>query len=772
MHKQPSEEVQRHFKEVVSHFIDEDIDVRNRQIRSWRRLKLFWEGFHRTWYSEVAHDWRIWDEETQGDDTQQAYYDRPINVFRAYLESIIAALSVTVPPVTCYPDDAENTLDLQTAKAGDKIATLLYRHNDVPLLWLHSLFIFCTEGMVGCYTYPKSDEKYGTYEKKEYDEIEEEHEYARCPQCGYNLSDEITNSPEAAQFTEKLEQNQDKFMPDDSDIPVQDYIAENGTTDFCPACAQQIIPILGKETLVVTRLVGITNEPKTRVCMEAYGGLNIKVPVYARKQSECPYLFYSYETHYANAIEEFKDLDAEALRKQISGAKGGPRDPYQEEWARLSPQYDGVYPTNVVTVRHCWLRPAAFNVLDEDTADELKKKYPNGCKISYVNDLFAGVCNEALDDCWTLTYNPMSDYIHFDPLGLLLVSVQELTNDIISLTTQTIEHGIGQVFVDPETLNFDAYRQLEATPGGVYEAKPKSGKALGESFYEAKTATLSGEVLPFFNQVQNLGQMVSGALPSLFGGQLEGSGTASEYSMSRAQALQRLQNVWKMLTLWWKNIFGKAIPTFIKEMKDDERNVERTADGNFINVFIRKAELEGKLGKIELEANENLPITWNQRKDVIMQLLQAGIPEVLQILGAPENLPIIREAIGLDDFFVPGEDAREAAYESIKLLLQSEPFPDPMMGQEMPSLEIDPDFDDLDIIFEIVRKFANSEHGRQTKMENPAGYKNVLLWGRQAKMLGSMQAMQPGMASGPDAEQPTEDTEAPIKGEENVPTAE
>ena len=42
----------------------------------------------------------------------------------------------------------------------------------------------------------------------------------------------------------------------------------------------------------------------------------------------------------------------------------------------------------------------------------------------------------------------------------------------------------------------------------------------------------------------------------------------------------------------------------------------------FVNVFIRRAELEGKIGTIELEANENLPITWNQQKDAIMELFQ------------------------------------------------------------------------------------------------------------------------------------------------------
>lgn len=786
----PEDDIQRLLKEVVDHFDKEDMAVRERQIRTWRRLKLFWEGFQKAWYSEVAHDWRIWDDVANGEDTDQSYYDKPINVFRAYLESIIAALSVTVPPIKCFPDDADSTLDLSTARAGDKIAQLVYRHNDVPLLWLHALFIYCTEGMVACYSYPKSDEKYGTYEKRNTENIEEEHQYTRCPNCGFEISDEMI-PPEMQGQVDALEAkanlNRDKYAPDDSDIEIQDEL-QNSEADLCPACLMMIAPELQRETLVVTRLIGVTQEPKTRICLEAYGGLYVKVANYAQRQADTPYLIYAYETHYALAIERYAHLHGKnALTAKKIASATGPRDPY-EQWGRLSPQYQGEYPINTVTIRNCWLRPAAFNILGaKEDVDKLKKLYPNGAKVVLVNDEFAEACNEALDDCWTLTHNPLSDYIHHDPLGLLLVSIQEITNDLISLILQTIEHGIGQTFADPGVLNFNAYRQMESTPGGIYEATPKSGKSIGDAFHEVKTATLSPEVMPFAQNIQTLAQLVSGALPSLFGGAVAGGGTASEYSMSRAQALQRLQNTWKMLTTWWKQIFGKAIPMFIQETHEDERDVQRNKDGSFINVFIRKAEMEGKIGKVELEANENLPMTWSQQKDIIMTLLQSANPEILAILGAPENLPVIREAIGLTDFYVPGESDVEATYDDIKLLVNSEPMPnpmhnpmDPMSGPpEMPSVEVDPEFTNLEVAFEIVRKWIRSEAGRMAKVDNEPGYRNVLLYGRMLQMFQQQQMMQQMQMQGSQqengaapGEKPNKKSgkEAPITGEENVAT--
>lgn len=721
--------IEKCLKVVADHFDQEDRSVRERQLRDWRRLKLMWEGFTRVWYSEVAHDWRIWDESSE-ENNDQEFYDKPINVFRAYLESIIAALSITVPGIKCYPDDAENPLDSVTAKAGDKISLLVYRHNNVPLLWLHALYVIATEGMVACYSYPREDEKYGTYDVPKYEEQTEE--AFVCPVCQQRLPDDVL----AGQIS-------DQFMPGDEDVLLDNVIEEQGPT--CPECAAILDPNLQKSTLIVTRQVGTTKHPKSRMCMEVYGGLYVKIPNYAMKQEDIPYLMFSYETHYSNVIDRYPDLRSKFSPSGKSGlVAGGMYDPY-EQWARLSPQYRGEYPTNNVTVRNCWLRPSSFDVLNDEDAKFLRERFPDGAKVVLINDMYADSENECLDDCWTLMHDPMSDYLHKRPMGSLLVNVQEITSDIIALALQTIEHGISQTFADPAVLDFEAYGQTEVLPGGVYPATAKSGKALGEGFFETRTAVLSQEVLPFFQQIQTLGQMASGALPSLFGGQLDGSKTASEYSMSRAQALQRLQNNWKMMLMWWKDIFGKIIPMYVKEIKEDERQVEQDDQGQFINVFVRVADLQGKIGRVELEANENLPLTWTQRKDVYMKLLENQNPMILDALLAPENIKNLAEAIGLDDFYIPGSDSREKQYEEIKILVNSTPIPQPPDEMEMlavaeqggdpsmlpptevPSVDIDFDLDNHQIESEICKTYLTSSAGRLLKQENPEGYKNVLL---------------------------------------------
>jgi hypothetical protein len=739
-----SEDIKTCLKNLTDHFYMEDKAVRERQIRTWRRLKLYWDGFTRIWFSETAHDWRVWDF-TQTDDvySDSYYYDKTANIFKAYLESIIAALSINIPSVRCIPDDADNPLDVMTAKGGNRIAELLYKHNNASMLWLHALYIYCTEGLIAAYTYPKEDRAYGTTKMPQYEEYETEG-YA-CSFCGTQLSDELFSEREV-----------NEYMPDTDDVMLHDAIENDGEI-VCPECAEIIDPNLQKTKLVVERQVGVTDNPKTRQCVEIYGGLYVKVPNYAMRQADIPYLMFCYETHYSNALEMYPHLREKLIGPNKSApGNSGIYDPY-ERWGRLSTQYYGEYPVNNVTVRNCWYRPSSYHTLgDEDKIKELKSKYPDGVKVVFVDECFAHACNESLDDCWTLSYNPLSDYLHHDPLGSLLTSIQDLVNDLISLIIQSIEHGIPQTAVDPAVVDLNAYRQMEITPGGLFPTKNvPANKNISESFYTFTASSLSEQVLPALQQFQQLGQLASGALPSLFGGIAEaGSKTASEYSMSRAQALQRLQNSWKSLSIFWKDTFAKSILSYIKEMSTDERLVEKDKQGNYINTFIRKAEMQGKIGEVELESSENLPVSWAQVKDVIMKIMEMNNPEILQALFDPENIPYVKEALGLNQFKLPGEDSRQKQYEEIQQLLNSEPIelpPPPevamaamQMGmpppppQEVPSVEVDVELDEHPIEAEICRKFLISEQGRLAKIKNDKGYYNVLL-----HFKAHMQAMMP-----------------------------
>lgn len=749
------EEVADDLKFIVKHFDREDRTTRERQIRHWRRLKLYWNSFSQVYWSEVAHDYKVYNRDTTSMDTDQDYYDRPVNVFKAFLETIIAALSIQIPAINCVPDDATNPLDLSTARGGEKIAELVYKHNNVMFLWLQALYIYCTEGMMACRCYSKADKEFGEYEKEKIENVEEE-AYV-CPVCLARVPDIYFSMNEI-----------NEFSPDDDDAVLHNILDTEGPT--CLECGTMLDPELQKSKLIVPRIVGTTKEPKSRVCLEVYGGLYVKVANYAKTQGGTPYLIFAHETHYSMALECYPDLKNKLPHGGWSNI--GISDPY-EQYGRLNTQYRGEFPSENVTIKETWLRPAAFNILPEDKIKKFKKLFPDGVCVAMADDIVAEYYNASLDDEWTLTRNPMSDFMVHEPLGELLTNIQDITNDLISLTLQTIEHGIAQTWADPAIVSFNGQRQIEAMPGTLTPTKPVPGsRNISDSFHTTSTASLSAEVFNFYQIIQQLGQFVSGALPSLFGGaQGQGSsGTASEYAMAKGMALQRLQTPWRMMTIWWKEIFGKVIPLYIKNMVDDEKFVEKDDMGNFINVFIRKAELDGTIGSIELEADEKLPITDEQQADIIMQLMNLNNDEIVQALMDPENLPYIAKIIKIPSFRIPGEEDRQKQYEEINELINSTPIPpspeEMMMAQttgqpieDQPSVPIDPDVDNHQIEATICRSWLIGPAGRLAKVENPSGYQNVLLHMKAHLQIVQQQMLQQALMQ----QQQTSDKKAPNK---------
>src|SRR3990170_1707324 len=84
------EDKRKELRLICEHFDNEDKSVRERQIRTWKRLKFYWEGLNNLYWNEVAHDWRVIDLGMLNDDSYQDYYDKRVNVFKAYLESSLS----------------------------------------------------------------------------------------------------------------------------------------------------------------------------------------------------------------------------------------------------------------------------------------------------------------------------------------------------------------------------------------------------------------------------------------------------------------------------------------------------------------------------------------------------------------------------------------------------------------------------------------------------------------------------------------------------------
>jgi len=666
--------------ELSKEYDKEDRQERDNNRPLWMKLESYFEGVQRIYWDQVARDYRSLDA-TPGNQTMR-HYDKIINIYRAHGESIIAALSVKTPSAIFYPNDADVEADITTAKVCIKIKQEIERHNEAIMLLIRILVILWNQGTVAAYIYNRRNSKFGTYTTPVHgDKAVINTVLLNCPECGNNI-DEIVSKNEKAKIPEEAK--------------------------TCPVCGYHGIPIQDEYNEEVADIIGAKLQPKSRTQIEVYSPLFVYLPFYARKQEHIPYLRLKFEQHYSALKNLYPKLKKKGFTSKIDAQNA------EERGINI-----GVNHSNLSTVECLWIRPWGYDLLDgkDDEIKRLRKKYPDGVYAIIIDDQLVEINNEALDDHWAISANPLSTYIHGQPLGKPLAPIQDLENEIVDLQIETFEHSIPETFARGDVLDFNKYSQSKAAPGMIYPAMtPADGASIGDSFHTLKTATLSEEADLFHRKLDDKGQFVSGSFPSIYGGPAtSGSKTAREYTESRAMALQRLSIPWNTLKNLWADIMSKAVPLAIHAMREtgeNEKIVEKGKTG-FINTWIRQEDLDGKIGRVEADVEEDLPQSAGQLKDLIIQLLGLKDDYISEAMYHPQNLPLITKALGAPDFYIPNADDRDKQYQEFVDLLNGIP------------VEVDPEIDDNEVEAEVCRTFLVSATGLMLKKSNPEGRKMI-----------------------------------------------
>lgn len=644
-----SEEIKGALQDLLKEAREEDRFVRDNQLRTWKRLEYYWNNILDIFLDPVSRDWRVpdWDQLEEDGEIPP----RLINIYRPLGEAVVAALSVTIPSIVYHPDDADNPDDQETAKAYRSINGLISSHDDDSMLFLRVLMIMFNQGTVFAYNYYHTDPKFGTFQKNRVELKDISTFQAHCPECGDPLDAGVEGNQEQSYQCQTCGYN----GPAETSISSESF----------------------------PQIVGFDNTPKGTVKREIYSGLNVKVPAYAKDQDNCGYLLLEFAQSAAMLRAIFKDveggLDIEAKY-----------DNSFESFSKLPIQYLGEQPQNAANVACLWLRPWQFYQLGNNKVtivNELLKQYPDGCYCIFINDIPMEAHSENMDDHWTISDNPLGSFIYARPLGENLSTVQDIRGQLVEIELQTAEYGIPETFADSKVLDFEKYGAGRAQPGMVTPVKPRAGKSISDAFHTTKSAILSQEIDPLRQHIDQDAQLVSGAFPSVYGGVASGgSKTAAEYSQSKAMALQRLNTTWKITCWFWCKLQSKSAVEYanaLKELNRDENFTKLEGNGNFVNVWVKRASLNGKVGKVEPEASEQLPQSWAQKKDLIFQLMTTGIPEVLAVLTHPQNAGLIKSTLGLNELFIPGEDNSIRQYKEFQLLSQGIQVPtNPLVDDE------------------------------------------------------------------------------------------
>lgn len=682
---------------VIEKLEREEQPAREIYLRMLKRLDHMWRNRHFVIWDDEAKDFRT-PQEVESiysdlDINEPDITPKAVNVYRSYGEAVIAALGSSVPRLAFFPGDADLHIDQTAARAHQKVADLIADRNKAPLLMLQALFILWNQGPVFSYNECVEDSKFGTIRKDVYETQKVTKEHSVCPDCG-------------------------------SEVPPSDEMMSTQ----CEVCGSDVFPEIENYEDIEQVKVGEESIPKTSEVIQAFGAMNVKVPMWITNISQTPYLTLETEEH-ESFVKALYHTEDDPIASGESSADTTDKD------TRSNVVYGGANPTSVKTVQRTWLRSWAFFDLQDEDRDLLLQRYPDGVYFVRVDEKIKEVLSDKLDDHWSVVRNPLSTHVHFDPLGQVALHIQEITNELLNLTLEAIEYGIPETFYEADAIDAEAYKNQEARPGAKFPAKARNGMGLDSQFYTLKGATVSQEMDVFARRVEQLGQFVTGAFPSIWGGAMQGGGgTKGEYEQSRAMALQRLTTHWTALKFWWAETMEKATKSFVANMRSDEKFTKKMGD-SYTSILIRQEELMGQVGKVEPELGESFPISWAQQRDVLFELIKLNNDEILQIIGHTENMAMVRSLIGLPELYVPGDDDRNKQLSEIARLITQQP-----VGEGQPSIPVDPEIDNHVIESETCAAWLKSPVGQDAKDNLPAAYENVRLHYVQHQQVLSQQA--------------------------------
>lgn len=699
-------------KTLLERCEQEDSAVHLANIRKIKKLELYFNNIVDLFWDDSIGEYVIpdWEEKES-----EGVPPRIINRYRPHAESIIAALSVGVPAVTFYPADADNADDIDIAENYGNLAEILQKQNKAPLLFIKILTILFNHGTVFAYSYFKRDRTFGYYQIEDTTvETDTLHNHT-CPVCGYDFG-------------------QGEEDPQNTN---------------CPDCNKQVQTEVTPET--VTNKVPIqVNKEKGRVLIDPFGALNVKVPYSARAQEHCGYLILKFDQAVSMLRSIFCVKGPNGEEPLVDKIEASTVDTSVEGTVRYPSIYLANTPQNTAVVKCVWYRPWQLALLTEsnyeDIAQQLQQKYPDGLYVIYINNEAVEINDENLDDHWTISTDPRSQAIHGEPLGTNLAIIQDVSAEIDELELQTMEHAITEVFVSAGTLDLKKYGDTETKPGQLTPVNKEAGKNLSENFYETKAATLSSEVPAISAKYNNLAEFVTGDFPTVYGGTTPGTSTATEYSKSQNQALQRLGTVWKIASFFWAEIIHKSTREFAQQLDYDEKYTSKSSSGFNTTSVDHMALKQGEVGRCEPEFSEALPMSQQQIKDVLINLLQLKDPMIMAMVTHPENNEIVKKAIGINDFYIPGNKDRIKQFREIGLLLEAQPTSNPNSPAEFEPSIMPEEFDDHRVEMEICAFWLNSSKGQKAKYENSMGYQNVVAHWKAHQMMLMLRTQTPNEA--------------------------
>lgn len=699
------QDMQDTLRELVRAYELESDAVRRHKVRSWREAEEFWKGNQNIWFSAKDSAWHTPFERDGSNREDMPRFDYTVNVYRPWGLSVIAALVQAPPRISYLPVSAESQDDIATAKAASRVAELVTRNNKLDVLRVRKAYYLWNEGCFATYVRFVVDGGLFGYHAEP---VLAEHSIQvlpdrwECESCG-------------------------------GYTPAHDARAGGilaGGPVACPHCGLLMGPesFHAAETVQATLPIGTRPVPNGAEKLDCYGPLYFKVPPQAMSQRDCYYFICCEEMHQAVLRAAYPQ---KANQINDPGASG--EDTY-ERIVRLSladaqGSWNSLPMSRLVTYKRAWLRPEAFWAhCDEAMRARLLQAFPEGCRVEFAGDTFLHAAPERLDDCWVLCQGQPGIGMYSDALGADALSIQRQINDSANILAEYREMASAPpILYDARYINGEALTRKRMQPGSYVPVIVENAGVQHSlaSMIEQPVFHVDPNLWNDQERLAEAGEFITGALPSIFGGGMPSLKTASAYAQSREQAMGRLSLVWKQMRAAEAREMTLAIECFKRNRTED---VEMVVEGHgeaYQSEYIRLGDIRGNVIATPT-ADEDFPQSFGQIRQSLEAILQTKDPDLLEIIGAPVNRPIVSRYLGLPDLVDPADDNRSKQFMEIEGLMLSQPVPT-ANGGLAPSIPVEVEIDDHAVHIQTIKDWAVSGKGMQAKAASPAGYENVLL---------------------------------------------
>ncbi len=580
---------------------------------------------------------------------QAALYET--NIYGAHCDIITSALVRDIPECRFEPFDPNYDPDITAADAAKDFKEIFARNNDLRGLHTQAADYMCTDGRVLFYTRMVVDGQRFGYEDPDDDN-------PVVPE------DETTGPPESPNESEGLEQAQEL-----NDSPVKKS----------------------------------KRKPRAREITECFGKLEHKLPIQTQAISEMDFVFAFRDMHVSRAKGIYSwvadDIVANSGRRGKDGKiqpGGGIPELELDRIARINCALalPGTYVTGDTfnqdtTEYHCWLRPSAFMEIDNSKGirDSIMEKAPDGLLAVYCGDTFCFARNESIDDhLHVLQCFPGSGQNRIALMSKVL-SVQKRLNTLLDLIFDYFIKCVPTTWLPEPTINVEAVQSQGNTPGAVRPYQYTAGMELKNAIVVEDTPQpnpmLWQVIQDLFN---NFAEMLSGALPSLFGAEAN-TDTVGGIAMQRDQALGRLSSPWGALQAATATYMRQAAQC-AASCREKLGQLMMSESINGRKVTVNASALKGHVLCFP-EVDSNFPETWTQRQSRFQQIMAEGQnnPNLMRLLSLPKNIKIAKDAMGFTDLEVPEAASVDKQLGEFEILMKTGPAPNPQVVKAQEQLK-------------------------------------------------------------------------------------